>query len=111
MSDKKCCNKPSIGGQAVIEGIMMKGPKKTVLAVRHITTGESIIEDVNDKITKLREIVGEDFNIEVDGGINLSNIKKVTELGANVIVAGSAVFKGDIRSNVSRFMQLMGSVR
>ena len=49
MSDKKCCNKPSIGGQAVIEGIMMKGPKKTVLAVRHITTGEIIIEDVKDK--------------------------------------------------------------
>ena len=47
MSDKKCCNKPSIGGQAVIEGIMMKGPKKTVLAVRHITTGEIIIEDVS----------------------------------------------------------------
>ena len=49
MSDKKCCNKASIGGQAVIEGIMMKGPKKTVLAVRHIKTGEIIIEDVKDK--------------------------------------------------------------
>ena len=55
MSDKKCCKKTSIGGQAVIEGIMMKGPKKTVLAVRHITTGEIIIEDVNDK--KVGDIV------------------------------------------------------
>lgn len=63
MSDKKCCKKTSIGGQAVIEGIMMKGPKKTVLAVRHITSGEIIIEDVKEpksapKVLKLPIIRG-----------------------------------------------------
>lgn len=67
--------------------------------------GQSYIEDVNDKITKLREIVGEDFDIEVDGGINLSNIKKVTELGANVIVAGSAVFNGDIEKSTRALIE------
>lgn len=51
MSDKKCCKKTSIGGQAVIEGIMMKGPKKTVLAVRHVTSGEIIVEDVKEPKT------------------------------------------------------------
>lgn len=49
MSDKQnCCKKTSIGGQAVIEGIMMKGPHKTVLAVRHLSSKEIILEDVKD---------------------------------------------------------------
>lgn len=51
MSDKKqkqCCKKASIGGQALIEGVMMKGPKKTVIAVRHTRTKEIFIEDVNE---------------------------------------------------------------
>ncbi len=67
--------------------------------------GQKYIEEVNDKITALREIVGEDFDIEVDGGINLSNIKKVTELGANIIVAGSAVFNGDIEKSTRALIE------
>ncbi len=67
--------------------------------------GQKYIEEVNEKITALREIVGEDFDIEVDGGINLSNIKKVTELGANVIVAGSAVFNGDIEKSTRALIE------
>lgn len=48
MSNKNCCKKTSIGGQAVIEGIMMRGPQKTVLAVR--TPDSSIIvEEVKSK--------------------------------------------------------------
>ncbi|MBQ2676391.1 MAG: DUF1385 domain-containing protein [Clostridia bacterium] len=43
--ESQCCKKTSIGGQAVIEGIMMKGPNKTVLAVRN-TSNEIILEDV-----------------------------------------------------------------
>lgn len=47
MSKEKCtpCKKASIGGQALIEGIMMKGPKKTVIAVRN-AEGEIVVEDV-----------------------------------------------------------------
>ena len=37
--NKQCCKKTSIGGQALIEGVMMRGPKLTCLAVRHIGTG------------------------------------------------------------------------
>ncbi len=46
MSDKNEYKRTSIGGQAVIEGVMMRGPHKTVLAVRHLTSGEIITEDV-----------------------------------------------------------------
>ncbi|MBQ2940191.1 MAG: DUF1385 domain-containing protein [Clostridia bacterium] len=42
--NKQCCKKTSIGGQALIEGVMMRGPKLTCLAVRHIGTGEIITE-------------------------------------------------------------------
>lgn len=76
-----------------------------VMSVHPGYGGQSYIEDVNDKITKLREIVGEDFNIEVDGGVNISNIKKVVELGANVIVAGSAVFNGDIEKSTRALIE------
>ena len=44
-----CAKKTSIGGQALIEGIMMRGPKKCVMAVRHYT-GEMILEEVDSDI-------------------------------------------------------------
>lgn len=47
--------------------------------------------------------------IEVDGGITLDNVKDVIDAGANVIVAGSAVFKGDKADNVKRFYEIMNS--
>ena len=51
--------------------------------------------------------MGKDLLIEVDGGINLDNVNQVLEAGANVIVAGSAVFKGDIEANVKAFFEKM----
>ena len=67
-----------------------------VMSVHPGYGGQNYIEELNDKIKYLREKMGKDFNIEVDGGINISNIKKTVDLGANVIVAGSAVFNDDI---------------
>ena len=46
-------------------------------------------------------------DIEVDGGINAENVHLALEAGANVIVAGSAVFKNDIRKNVKDFLDIM----
>ncbi len=51
MSKEKCCKKTSIGGQALIEGIMMRGPHKTVMAVRN-KEGEIITEDMVTKQLK-----------------------------------------------------------
>ena len=76
--------------------------------------GQTLIPYTVEKVRKLKAMIDDrnlKVDIEVDGGINLNNVQEVMEAGANVIVAGSAVCKGDIRSNVSRFMQLMGSVR
>lgn len=57
--------------------------------------GQSFIEPLLEKVRDLRKLCvkkGLDLDIEVDGGIDLSNIYRVTEAGANVIVAGSAIF-------------------
>lgn len=72
--------------------------------------GQSFIEDTYNKIRDMRVILNEmglSSNIEVDGGINLQNVEKVIEAGANVIVAGTSVFAGDIETNVKNFMQKM----
>lgn len=71
-----------------------------VMSVHPGYGGQSYIEDVNEKISEIRKIKGEDFDIEVDGGIYAHNIKSVTDCGANVIVAGTAVFRGDIGENI-----------
>ena len=67
--------------------------------------GQKYIEAVNEKISDLRKKMGPDFNIEVDGGINLSNIKKVTQLGANIIVAGSAIFNDNIAASTKKLIE------
>ena len=68
--------------------------------------GQGYIESVNDKISQLREIAGEEFNIQVDGGIKAENIEKVQSLGANVFVAGSEIFGGGTEEIEQRIMRL-----
>lgn len=68
--------------------------------------GQKYIENVTDKIKALRKMIDDkqlDVDIEVDGGINLNNAKMIIDAGANVLVAGSAVFNGNIEENVKGF--------
>lgn len=72
--------------------------------------GQKLIESCLDKVTELRKLAqdcGLDFDIEVDGGITPDNVHRAIEAGANVIVAGSAVFKDDIAENVKHFLKQM----
>ena len=75
-----------------------------VMSVNPGYGGQKYIEDVNEKISFLRDNTPSDFNIEVDGGINICNVKNACEAGANVIVAGTAIFNGDIESSVKKFL-------
>ncbi len=57
--------------------------------------GQSFIESSIDSLKKVKAMIdesGKDILLEIDGGINLLNVKKVKDAGANVIVAGSTVF-------------------
>ncbi|MBR4720421.1 MAG: ribulose-phosphate 3-epimerase [Clostridia bacterium] len=76
-----------------------------VMSVHPGYGGQKYIEEVNEKISALRKICGDDYLIEVDGGIKANNIKSVLECGANVIVAGSAVFNDDITASVHELLK------
>ncbi|MBQ9983133.1 MAG: ribulose-phosphate 3-epimerase [Lachnospiraceae bacterium] len=73
--------------------------------------GQSFIESSLEKIRTVRSMLDEigkkETWIEVDGGIGADNIVSVMEAGANVFVAGSAVFKGDIVANVQKLNALI----
>ncbi|NSW90815.1 MAG: ribulose-phosphate 3-epimerase [Firmicutes bacterium] len=67
--------------------------------------GQTYIESVTEKIRHLRKLVTDknlNTDIEVDGGIDLSNIYTVTEAGANVIVAGSTIYKAQDTKKIIR---------
>ncbi len=73
--------------------------------------GQSFIEKSLNKIEDTRSMLQEcgrdDVWIEVDGGIGTANITKVKDAGANVFVAGSAVFKGDMVANTKQLLALI----
>lgn len=72
--------------------------------------GQKFIASSVDKIKevkRLRDELNLSYDIEVDGGINIDNLATVLEAGANVIVAGSAIFRGDAVENVKKFKSIM----
>jgi ribulose-phosphate 3-epimerase len=74
--------------------------------------GQKFIPYVMKKIAALRERIDREglrADLEVDGGVNLDNVDDILKAGANVIVAGSAVFRGDIAENVNRFLAHLGA--
>ncbi|MBQ4536744.1 MAG: ribulose-phosphate 3-epimerase [Lachnospiraceae bacterium] len=72
--------------------------------------GQKLIPECIGKVTEIRKMVEEkglNIDIEVDGGINIDNVEDAIKAGANVIVAGSAVFKNDVAENAKAFLAKM----
>lgn len=72
--------------------------------------GQAYIDAMDQKIRDLRKMADErglDLDIEVDGGVTADNIAHIKECGANIFVAGSAVFNGDIETNVKKLLEAM----
>lgn len=81
-----------------------------VMTVQPGFGGQKYIEDCTEKIRELRELIEEDdldVDIQVDGGINEDTLETVIRAGANLLVAGSYVFKGDLASNVRKINEKM----
>ncbi len=81
-----------------------------VMSVEPGFGGQKFMPIALEKIAQLKDAAKDtrpDLLIEVDGGINSENVSRVLAAGANVIVAGSAVFSGDIASNVETFLKLL----
>ncbi|EOS42021.1 ribulose-phosphate 3-epimerase [Lachnospiraceae bacterium JLR.KK009] len=94
----------------VLDYILPKLDMVLVMLVNPGFGGQKLIPYTIGKIRELRHIVekrGLATDIEVDGGVTLSNVAEILEAGANVIVSGSSVFKGDISENVEQFLKLM----
>lgn len=90
---------------SAIEEYLDKVDMVLVMTVEPGYGGQEYLERVNGKIEYIREKMGKDFKIQVDGGINAENIDKALSAGANVIVAGTAVFNDDIAGSVRSLMR------
>lgn len=80
-----------------------------IMSVQPGFGGQKFIPASLERIRKVREMADQrkqDLQIQVDGGIYLSNVRDVLDAGANVIVAGSAVFGGDPGENTKKFMEI-----
>lgn len=67
--------------------------------------GQKYMPEIEAKVSDLRRILGESANIQVDGGITSENIEHAVNAGANIIVAGTSVFGGNIKENISELMR------
>ena len=88
---------------SAIEWILPKVDMVLIMSVNPGFGGQKLIPYTVEKVRALMKMI----DIEVDGGVNLENVTEVMDAGANIIVAGSAVFKGDISENVERFLDVL----
>lgn len=76
--------------------------------------GQAYIDSCTEKIREARALVERDhldLDIQVDGGINDSTIETVIKAGANYLVMGSAVFRGDLKGNVEKYRKRIEDIR
>jgi ribulose-phosphate 3-epimerase len=82
----------------VLEPILEEVDMVVVMSVNPGFGGQSFIEKSYHRVMRLCEIRNEgdySFLIEIDGGVNLKNINKIADAGADVLVAGNSVFKAE----------------
>ena len=74
--------------------------------------GQKMIPYTIEKVRELKNMIdakGYNVDIEVDGGITLDNVDQFLDAGANIIVAGSSVFNGDIEANVKGVLEKLNA--
>lgn len=100
----------SIKPQTPVETVRKYLSKLDMLLVMTVEPGfggQKYIPESTERIRQIRQMADEqglNLDIQVDGGITQDNVKMVMDAGANVIVAGSSVFKGNIEENVKKLM-------
>tara|TARA_B110000971_G_scaffold5317_1_gene5304 strand:+ start:575 stop:1237 length:663 start_codon:yes stop_codon:yes gene_type:complete len=91
---------------SLIEGHLDQIDLILIMSVNPGFGGQKFMPEVLDKMKKLKTLIDIkklNIDIEIDGGINFDNSKKAKEFGANILVSGSTVFKGnngDLKKNI-----------
>ena len=94
----------------MVRHVLPKVDMVLIMTVNPGLGGQRLIPYTIDKVREVKKLIEEQelkVDIEVDGGINLSNVEEVMDAGANIIVAGSAIFNGNIQENVAKFLEVM----
>ena len=100
----------SVKPRTPIEVVRKYLPKIDMLLIMTVEPGfggQKYIPESTERIRQARRMADEqgiELDIQVDGGIVQDNVPIVLDAGANVIVSGSAVFRGDVTDNMKRFM-------
>ena len=109
LTDKRSITVETLAGVKSLDLIL-------IMSVSPGFGGQKFMEGTYAKLSEVRQMYAEVFGhaygddvprLEVDGGINLQNVASVLAAGADTIVTGSAVFRGDIADNTRRFLSIL----
>lgn len=96
---------------SVLEYCLEQVDMVLLMSVNPGFAGQKFIDSTYEKIIEVRELIDEvnpNIRLEVDGGINLKNIAKVAECGADTFVSGSAIFNSqDYKKTISQMRELI----
>lgn len=99
---------------SVLKHVIRELDMVLIMSVNPGFGGQKFLPFTLDKIKEVKALMedtGCNAEIEVDGGITLDNVKEVMNAGANVFVAGTSVFKGDIEENVKAFKEVFNEFK
>ena len=99
---------------SLAEHVMDKVDRILLMSVNPGFGGQSFIPHTLEKLRQARKMIDEsgyDIDLEVDGGVNINNIREVAEAGARTFVAGSAVFGAAQASDANHYQTIIAALR
>lgn len=97
-----------------VEWILEEVDMVLIMSVNPGFGGQKFIPYALEKVKRLRKMIEEKglkTDIQVDGGVGLANVRQVLEAGANIVVAGSAVYNGNAEENVRAFCDIFEEMK
>lgn len=94
---------------SAVEEVLPEVEMVLLMSVNPGFGGQKYIQTTTDKVRRLRQMITErnlNVDIEVDGGVTMDNAQMLIEAGANILVAGSAVYKGSVEENIKGFLEV-----
>jgi len=99
---------------SLAEHVMDKVDRILLMSVNPGFGGQSFIPHTLDKLREARKMIDEsgyDIDLEIDGGVNVKNIREIAEAGARTFVAGSAVFGAAEASDPNQYETIISALR